>query len=341
MILPIFNVEHDLNNAMNSLIKQTIGFENIEVILVDDCSTDNTPNIIKHYSNKYKNVKPIFLKTNGGNAGRPRNIGIQNASSPYLMFMDPDDEYALNACEIFFKEIIKNNVDFVHSNWTVDTYGHLSLTSHPFIKENTFFEFENNENIKNYHKYYRTEMCAAIYNKNFILKNNIKCTNELGEDAYFALLALFKSKKVIFLADYYGYYNKLRDTKNNISVTNIRDAKKMNSRIKSIYYLLNLITNFPIENNYTLINQELNTLLNQFYTLDPKISYEEKNELLTKIFNLERNFKNHINLNIFHYFLNYFIIQKHFKIAILFSNIIGTLYSNIYVRKFFRKIINR
>ena len=185
MILPIFNVENDLENALNSLINQTLGFENIEVILVDDCSTDNTPNIIKHYCNKYDNVKSIFLKTNGGNAGRPRNIGILKASSPYLMFMDPDDEYSIDACEIFLKEITKNNVDFVHSNWTVDTYEHLSLTSHPYIKQNTIFEFKNNENIKNYQKYYRPAMYAAIYNKKFILDNNRLCRNPIFLLKYF------------------------------------------------------------------------------------------------------------------------------------------------------------
>ena len=79
IIVPVFNVEDTLQNAFDSIKAQTIGFENLEVIFVDDNSTDDSVNIIKNYSNKYGNVKVICLDENSGFAGRPRNIGIENA----------------------------------------------------------------------------------------------------------------------------------------------------------------------------------------------------------------------------------------------------------------------
>ena len=93
VIMPVYNAEEYLGNALDSVINQSMGFENIELILVDDKSTDNSRNIIEEYSNIYYNIKPIFLDENSGCPGIPRNVGIKNASSDYIMFIDNDDEY--------------------------------------------------------------------------------------------------------------------------------------------------------------------------------------------------------------------------------------------------------
>lgn len=199
VILPIFNVEDCLDTAMDSLINQSIGFENIEVIMVDDCSTDNTPNIIKKYTEKYDNCKSIFLEENSGSAGKPRNTGIKQASADYLMFMDPDDEYTPKAFETFYNNIKEVDCDFVHANWTTDNYGMMKPTSHKYIKKDSYFEFKSKDNINNYHKYYRPGMCSSIYNKQFVTENNIQCTSDLGEDLYFSMLAIFNAKKVFLL----------------------------------------------------------------------------------------------------------------------------------------------
>ena len=97
MIIPTFNVEDDLKRAMDSLLNQTFGFENIEVLLVDDFSTDNTRQLILDYANQYDNIKHIFLESNSGSAGKPRNIGIKHATADYIMFLDNDDEYVPEA----------------------------------------------------------------------------------------------------------------------------------------------------------------------------------------------------------------------------------------------------
>ena len=71
IIIPTYNREKYLKNLIDSLIAQTIGFDNLEVILVDDCSTDNSKSIIKNYASKYNNIKPIFLEKNTGNPSIP------------------------------------------------------------------------------------------------------------------------------------------------------------------------------------------------------------------------------------------------------------------------------
>jgi len=85
--------------------------------MVNDCSTDNSGKIMDEYANKYKNFKAIHLLENSGAAGKPRNIGIENSTGNYLMFLDPDDYYTENACEILFNRIVAENVDIVFSRF--------------------------------------------------------------------------------------------------------------------------------------------------------------------------------------------------------------------------------
>lgn len=130
IIIPTFNVENDLQRAINSLLNQTIGFENLEIILVDDNSTDNTQEIILEYSKEYKNIKYHFLEENSGSAGKPRNIGIKIATSTYVIFLDNDDEYVKEACEIFYKIITQKNVNFIVGSKVNSLY---SPNDHPKI----------------------------------------------------------------------------------------------------------------------------------------------------------------------------------------------------------------
>ncbi len=113
IIIPVYNAENSIKRAFDSLLNQTIGFENLEVILIDDNSTDDSPNIIKDYSNKYDNVKTIFLDKNSGSGGKPRNIGLMHATKDYVMFLDSDDEFFNDVCEVLYGEITSEDIDIV------------------------------------------------------------------------------------------------------------------------------------------------------------------------------------------------------------------------------------
>ena len=73
VIIPVYNAEKYLKNAIESVINQTIGFENIELILVDDNSTDESPKIILDYSEKYENIVSFLSNENHGLPGFGRN----------------------------------------------------------------------------------------------------------------------------------------------------------------------------------------------------------------------------------------------------------------------------
>ncbi len=108
VIIPIYNVEKYLIECMQSLINQT--FTDIEIICVDDASTDNSIKIVQAFAKQDKRIKIITHKQNSGVA-IARNSGLDASTSPYIMFCDPDDYYAPNMCEKLYTAITENNTD--------------------------------------------------------------------------------------------------------------------------------------------------------------------------------------------------------------------------------------
>ena len=119
VIIPVYNDEKYLSNCIEHIINQTIGFEdNIQIIMIDDNSKDESFNICKEYYKKYPdNIIIKKLEENSGSGGKPRNIGISYATGKYLMFSDADDFFDEKAFEIMYNAIEDKNADFIISNW--------------------------------------------------------------------------------------------------------------------------------------------------------------------------------------------------------------------------------
>lgn len=148
IIIPIFNVEKYLKRALDSIINQTMDFRDIEVIMIDDCSTDNSKNIIEEYSNKYSNFIGIYHEKNSGCAAIPRNTGLKVASGDYIMFLDPDDEYLSDCCEKLYDTILKYDADIAFGRY-VEVYDNrktvkksYSVYGDEIISEYSNMEFE-------------------------------------------------------------------------------------------------------------------------------------------------------------------------------------------------------
>ena len=91
IVMPVYNVEKYLEQAVQSVLNQT--YENFELLLIDDCSTDSSAQLCEMLANKDARVHLMMLPTNGG-VSNARNIGADAASGEYLMFMDSDDTVA-------------------------------------------------------------------------------------------------------------------------------------------------------------------------------------------------------------------------------------------------------
>lgn len=102
IIVPVYNVEEFLNRCVESILIQS--YKNIEILLIDDGSTDNSSKICDEYSIKDKRVKVIH-KENGG-LSDARNIGLENANGKYIAFVDSDDYIR--------KRLYKNFIQYVY-----------------------------------------------------------------------------------------------------------------------------------------------------------------------------------------------------------------------------------
>ena len=113
VIVPVYNVEKYLDRSIESVLVQT--FDNFELILVDDGSTDKTGEICDSYAEKDSRVKVIHKENGGGSSAR--KAGIDAAIGKYIMFMDADDAYEKDALKKAHQTIINENVDIVQFNY--------------------------------------------------------------------------------------------------------------------------------------------------------------------------------------------------------------------------------
>ena len=116
ILVPVYNTEDYLNRCLESIIKQT--YDNIEIILLNDCSTDNSINIIHEYKRKDSRIKVINKKDNEG-ITVARNELISNCSGDLIMFCDSDDYMHQEAVKIAVDAIEKNNSDCVIFKYTM------------------------------------------------------------------------------------------------------------------------------------------------------------------------------------------------------------------------------
>ena len=116
VIIPLYNAEKYIADCLDSLLAQT--FQDFEVIIVDDCSTDNSVAIVKNYAEKfYGRLRFASTKKNSGGGGYiPRNIGLEISRGEYIYFLDADDFIAETALEILYTAAKRVNADVVYTS---------------------------------------------------------------------------------------------------------------------------------------------------------------------------------------------------------------------------------
>ena len=114
VIVPVYNAERYLNQCISSIANQTM--KDIEIIAINDGSTDNSLNVLDDLSFKYKGRLKVFSKENGG-AGSARNIGIENSNGEFIKFVDADDYLKVDILEKMYTFAKENNVSLVRGNY--------------------------------------------------------------------------------------------------------------------------------------------------------------------------------------------------------------------------------
>ena len=244
IIIPVFNVRNTLQAAFDSLLRQSIGFENLEIIFIDDKSTDGSADILKKFDDDYSNVKAIYLDENSGFAGKPRNVGMENATAKYLMFLDPDDVFLENACELLYENITENNLEVVSGNYNINRDSKIVRNDWNIIS----LEDKESLEIKNIDENYKVltttpSVWAKIFKKDFILENQISFPEGVpGQDLVFVSNALLKAEGIKFINEPVIEYIP-RETGENKSVTSKRTKKVLAGFLKSYTELYNIFLN--------------------------------------------------------------------------------------------------
>ena len=327
VIMPIFNGEEYVKNSLNSVINQTIGFENIELIIIDDCSTDGTKNILKNYSKKYSNINLIFLDKNHGNPGIPRNIGIKSATSEYIMFIDDDDEYLPEICDKLYNTLILEDADIVVCN-TVYTDNQFDKKCWGLYSDNLYLRGKEIIYFKN------RPIWNCIFKKSIILDNNIDFPRlDLAEDVIFLLNYFVHSNKLIYLNDFVGYHHITRNDS-----LSYQSADVTIDDIKTSYILAKILKENKCDfSRYFKHDIEIFILSAIMYGGRK----DEIKKILSELSDFERkiNFKGNLSIDL--QVINFFILHGNLDIATYICLFISTvrksnLVSNIY-RKFFLK----
>lgn len=200
VIIPIYNSERYLRRCLSSVSSQT--YRDLEIILVDDGSTDTSLPICY----EYKRVDKRFIVISQRNAGvsSARNKGLKNASGEYVMFLDSDDYMMPTMCEIMIRAIETQNVDCVICG-TQETGGGLWA---PITNE----KYENLSSFRqDFVRHLKSELLSPPWNKIYkrvLIKEYFDCSTSFGEDLIFNLRYFAGCNAISFITDSPFYHNK-------------------------------------------------------------------------------------------------------------------------------------
>lgn len=163
VIVPIYNVEMYLKKCLDSLSKQTL--KDIEVLLINDGSTDNSPNIAKFYRDKFPNIFRYYEKVNGG-LSDARNFAFQYVRGEYIMFVDSDDYVATSFCEKMLDMAIKHDANVVECEF--------SLIYDVRCKKDKIVKFPHYIDLKDYIMFAYPNAWNKIYKAKWLLDLNVR-----------------------------------------------------------------------------------------------------------------------------------------------------------------------
>ena len=314
IIIPVYNVEKYLKQCLNSIINQT--YNNLEIILIDDGSTDNSGNICDYYS-KIDNRIYVIHKENEGQS-IARNLGIKLAKGEYIGFLDSDDWIEEDMYSFLFENIEKHKADIISCSLFFE---YQSKTIVPRKENDNIIIFDkNNKNnlVRNFllHKIYDGAVWNKLY-KRKLFNNIIFPINQYYEDNFIVFDLLNAAKKIILTNKVFYHYRQ-----HDNSTTKSFSPKKYIDDMKAIKHNIKVIKkNYP--EFIKLAEQE--KLLCYFKWLDIIIFSNDYNIKYISFF--QKQIKKHFSLMLFANNIN-----SKMKIALILMIL------NIKIYKKFRRI---
>ena len=236
IIVPVYNVEKYLEECIDSIIKQT--YKNIEIILVDDGSTDNSGKICDRYEKEYDIINVIH-KNNGGLCSA-RNAGLNLSTGKYISFIDSDDYVEEKYIENLYNESELYNLDIAYCNYRVfEDNRELSKKEKDYLLTEKEINGMDYQSLKFENNDWDCYVWIGLYKRDFLLKNELEFYKKdrlLFEDILFTNKSLLKAEKVKFISYCgYNYRNRWQDS--------LCRQKSDEWRIESYYNIMNEFIN--------------------------------------------------------------------------------------------------
>lgn len=287
IVVPVYNAEKYLKKCLDSLINQSL--KDIEIIIINDGSTDNSEEVIKNYQDK--KIRYIYQANEG--VGKTRNKAINIAKGKYIMFVDADDYVSNHFCETMYNKAENEKLDLAICDYFEDR---------GYISEIRFSDFPSSslKNDPSLINKINLGPCNKIYSTKMLKENNIYFVENLKyEDAPFVVKAIINAKKIGKVNECLTYY-----VIHNNSQTTTRDK-----RIADILSICKIISDEMNKHNY-LKDSATNLIvmilcdytIQQRYINDKKFRNNFIDEAFKQLDELDPNWRQCSYLNRFNFY---------------------------------------
>lgn len=283
VVVPVYNVEPYLRQCLNSITNQTL--KDIEIILLDDCSMDNSPIICKEFASQDARIVFIQNSINMG-PGPTRNRGIELSHGEYIGFVDPDDWIDIDFYE---------NLYFAANNYGSDIAKTIRINVSPDRKPRK--QLRTNRLIKKDLKRgypltlgFRQEHTTAIFKKSiFDLHKTYYSDIKNAEDSVFLLQYTYFAKSIRLISDTYYYYRQ-----HSTSATTTKNLSYFENVLEYFRIIMVFINNHEFETKHynILFSRVLASILNRYAELEMAlVPVDYKRQFLSAVFNIMLTYK--------------------------------------------------
>ena len=234
VIIANYNNKPYLVRMMDSLVGQTLGIHRVQVMFIDDRSTDNSLHIVMPYINKYPNIEIYHLAKNTGGAYGPRNVGILNARGEYLVFLDADDWYDVDGLKVLSDLLDKSGDGIVFGGILCSSNGRLSHWIPSYIEANRV-NYPINKLSYDFYSWLGPQ--GNMVRASLVLDNNLHFIKQrVADDVIFFLQVLRLSETISQTKELTTYLN--RDDSND-SLSKSVNETFMLSWLRALSYIKN------------------------------------------------------------------------------------------------------
>ena len=275
VIVPVYNVEIYLNKCLDSLINQT--YKNLEIIVINDGSTDNSGKICQEYAQKDNRI--IYIEKENGGQSEARNMGLDRMTGSYVTFVDSDDWVELDYVEVLYNKLIEYQADIAVGNYY--SYNEQEGIFYFHIFGNSYYE-KVYDNVSIFENFYESEhmknfalICVGgkLYKSDLFRELRFE-VGKLGEDGYLNQKIYLLAEKTIYLnAGLYAY--RQREGSSSRSWT----EKWMHALVDAMSERITLLASlgYPLDKHLAVYRKMLDSALSngQASTLSDTNTYKE------------------------------------------------------------------